>query len=288
MQANAFHKMFLLLPLALFQTANGAQWNYLKQGTDWGGLCSSGKSQSPIALDRNTAYKKALPAIFFGNYYQQLTNPVWIRNNGHTITLEITKTINGRLPYISGGRLKGRYLASNLHFHWGSNNSRGAEHLIQRLRYYGEIHIVHWNEKYKNVAEAAEQKDGLAVVAVLMSIDKKRRTKSETLISLMESVVRIPIIDSNTSYHGFLSLDELIDSPNLKDFFSYDGSLTTPNCYEAVIWIVFTEITFVGLTPSSKFWLLTDDAGNQLVNNYRSLQHLNGRTVFYRVKKNRK
>jgi len=86
--------------------------------------------------------------------------------------MDIPATINGQPPFISGGRLRGRYLAKGLHFHWGSPNSNGSEHTINNRRYDAEMHIVHRNAKYIDIIDAAEKKDGLAVIGVLLEIVK--------------------------------------------------------------------------------------------------------------------
>lgn len=38
---------------------------------------------------------------------------------------------------ISGGPLKGKYVFTQLHFHWGTNDSFGSEDLINNHRYRG-------------------------------------------------------------------------------------------------------------------------------------------------------
>lgn len=84
--------------------------------------------------------------------------------------MAIPETRNGQKPFITGGLLKGQYVAEGVHFHWGSPNTRGAEHLINNKRYDIEMHIVHRNIRYNDVSEALNHPDGIAVLGVMLKI----------------------------------------------------------------------------------------------------------------------
>lgn len=76
-----------------------------------------------------------------------------------------------QLPFITGGNLNGRYNFAAVHFHWNKDTTRGgSEHTINNVHYPAEMHIVHFNSRYRNVEEAARQSDGLAVLGVLMNV----------------------------------------------------------------------------------------------------------------------
>lgn len=70
-------------------------------------------------------------------------------------------------------------MADGFHFHWGSPNQRGSEHSINKQRFDVELHIVHRNARYSDVAEAAKHKDGLAVIGVMFKIVKVRGSNLE-------------------------------------------------------------------------------------------------------------
>lgn len=106
-------------------------------------------------------------------------------NNGHTANILLPKPkgyvpdlwqIYDRIsPHISGGKLPyGRFVAESIHFHWGSKDVHGSEHVIDSERYSMEMHILHRNSKYRTVEDARENADGLAVLAVLYNVQVKK------------------------------------------------------------------------------------------------------------------
>lgn len=48
-------------------------------------------------------------------------------------------TPTNRIPYITGGGLDDTYQFHSFHLHWGSDSSKGSEHLIRSQRYH-----VYW------------------------------------------------------------------------------------------------------------------------------------------------
>lgn len=87
-----------------------------------------------------------------------------------TVEFSIPTTIFGERPYLSGGLLGDFYEAMAVHFHWGSPQQKGSEHLLNGRRYDLEMHIVHRNTRYQSDEEARNQTDGLAVLAVLFKV----------------------------------------------------------------------------------------------------------------------
>jgi carbonic anhydrase len=109
-----------------------------------------------------------MPAIEFIYYHNPLPGPLTIHNNGNSVSLQTPKTENSTQhhyhPYIFGGKLRNEYEYLSLHFHWGDKNSRGAEHVLNDIRYPLELHMIHINRKYQTIEEALEHRDGLAVL----------------------------------------------------------------------------------------------------------------------------
>lgn len=295
MPASLFQKLFLLLPLAYNPIKNGidtstgssnADWNFNQNGLDWEGTCATGRRQTPIRLSLDSSLIMPLPRIFFGNYDVRLNGPLKLYNKGYTVDMTIPETRNGQKPFITGGLLKGQYVAEGVHFHWGSPNSRGAEHLINNVRHHMEMHIVHRNTKYSDVSEAVNHPDGIAVLGIMFKIVNTPMNKYypgiSKLLGQLENVVEY---HSEAEIPGTITLGQLLGDINTRDFYTYKGSLTTPECNEAVTWTVFSQPIPIEYSDAAKFWNLLDSDGNPIENNYRVLQPRNNRPVFYRTTK---
>ena len=145
--------------------------------------------------------------------------------------------------YFLRAKLPHSYNVEQLHFHWGNNSNQGSEHEIDGKSYPLEMHIVHYNSKYK-VSEAVEynKRDGLAVISVLFEISKHDNEDLEPIIKKTQAVSRgegEEVVSG--SGLGGVSLDDLLPKKADKKFFTYSGSLTTPPCAEVVSWIVLKE-----------------------------------------------
>jgi carbonic anhydrase len=70
--------------------------------------------------------------------------------------------------------------------------------------------------------------------------------------------------------------------PNFGEYYTYDGSLTTPDCNEIVTWLLTSEVLEVSSSQLSFFtskWANDPNFGNGNGNN-RPVQPINGRTIF--------
>ncbi|XP_068891147.1 carbonic anhydrase 6 isoform X4 [Aphelocoma coerulescens] len=133
--------------------------------------------------------------------------------------------------------LPGVYTAVQMHLHWGGLDleTSGSEHTIDGMRYFAELHIVHYNSaNYSSFEEAKDKPQGLAVLAFLYSDGHFENTYYSEFIS---KLARIRFAGQSTTLS---SLDVQAMLPeNLAHFYRYQGSLTTPPCSESVIWTIF-------------------------------------------------
>lgn len=74
-------------------------------------------------------------------------------------------------PIISGGPLgQGEYVFSQLHFHWGNNDTHGSEDEIDGKTYPMEMHMVFYKKEYLDATSALDYPDGLTVLATLFEV----------------------------------------------------------------------------------------------------------------------
>ncbi|XP_020312765.2 carbonic anhydrase 14 [Oncorhynchus kisutch] len=250
---------------------HGGHWGYEDQAA-WSSEFShcSGKSQSPIDIDtRRALYDRSLPLITLEDYDLTDSSALTLLNNGHTLQLVLPNTMR-----ITSG-FDNEFRAAQLHFHWGTKEVPGSEHTIDNVHFPAEIHIVHYNSKYANLSEAASKSDGLAVLGGFIGIGLHENDNYEKILSALADV---SIEESNTEIPAF-NVRHLL--PNkLERFYRYNGSLTTPPCFQTVNWTMFNDT----ITVSRRQLGALEDtlkAGQHqhLTKNFRAPQLLHGRHV---------
>ncbi|XP_066059060.1 carbonic anhydrase 6 isoform X3 [Chamaea fasciata] len=193
-------------------------------------------------------------------------------NNGHSVQIDLPPSMK-----ISRG-LPGVYTAVQMHLHWGGLDleSSGSEHTIDGMRYFAELHIVHYNsDTYSSFEEAKDKPQGLAVLAFLYTDGHFENTYYSEFIS---KLARIRFAGQSTTLS---SLDVQAMLPeNLSHFYRYQGSLTTPPCSESVIWTIFHSPIVLSHTQIQLLEnTLLDWHNRTLRNDYRHVQALQGRVV---------
>ncbi|KAL9894013.1 carbonic anhydrase 9 isoform 2-T2 [Glossina fuscipes fuscipes] len=282
------------------------------------GYCA-GKTQSPIAVNPTRAISLHMPAVDMIGYHNLLPYPLKIINNGHTesvsqsvrweilisfyffflfsfeiffpfvfntVSIAIPKLSEEQLgkgefmPYTSGAKLPGEFEVESIHFHWGDKNNRGAEHVVNDIRYTMEMHIVHRNRKYSNLTEALGYTDGVAVLGFFYNLDED---EGLGLTAISRHLHLVPEAHNEATLNVTFSLSSLINSVDVDKFYTYKGSLTTPPCSEAVTWILYPDPIPISAKQISRFRQLYDVEEGALVDNFRQLQPLGNRRIFMRV-----
>lgn len=215
--------------------ANAHRWGLLAPEFE---SCRLGDQQSPVNIKNVDHYNKTAPIKF--NYQPGTVDVV---NNGHTI----------QVNYPPGSTIllnNEEYELLQFHFHTPS------EHMIDNKTSAMEAHFVHKNKAGK-----------LAVVGVLIDSG----TDNPLIASIWEATP-----NSNKANNvSKIRLNAANLLPDNKNFYSYEGSLTTPPCSEGVSWNVFSEPVEVSPEQITFFEQIFS-------NNARPTQPLNDRPVEYR------
>uniref|UniRef100_A0A8C3S4V5 Carbonic anhydrase n=1 Tax=Chelydra serpentina TaxID=8475 RepID=A0A8C3S4V5_CHESE len=201
------------------RTREAGQSELPQAGEPGTGCGQTRDNQSPIEINsKEVHYEPSLLPWFVGY------DPVGARaivNNGRTCKVVFDDTFD-RSGY---GPLPGLYRLRQLHFHWGSSNDHGSEHIVDGVKYAGELHLVHWYSKYSNYAEALRNYDGVAILGIFLQVSRS----AHSFLVLLHT------------FAPFSNFDPSILFPKSWDYWTYHGSFTTPPCEECVTWILLRE-----------------------------------------------
>ena len=241
-------------------TAIYASWNYDNRGNDWSTTYTDcgGSTQSPVNLD-NAAIPYSCP-LTNGHTLHHLEwiwdnhNTFNVVNNGHTIKLTPTlrtgvstfELQNTNLKSIA--RLLNRYASTttehkeycldSIHFHFGSGNLNGSEHTVTyatvTTHYPLEAHLVHYSCDYDDIGAALQAYNDeiptddyvLGVVAILFEIDND--SPNVFIDRFIQNARSLKHYEDEINLSLF-NVADLIPS-NIRDYYYYEGSLTTPPC----------------------------------------------------------
>ncbi len=199
----------------------------------------NGKFQSPINIVK---YKENGNLKAIDLYYADETRIHDVTNNGHSIQYNFETG-----DYILVNGLK--YDLKQVHFH------EPSEHTIDGVRYPLEMHLVHMDDSGQYTVISVMAKEGEGSIP----------------FDFLESFLPLKAGESKKVDRPFNMNDNL---PELKDYFFYTGSLTTPPCTEGVNWYIFKEPITVSLEQVDLLKNLMP------INNYRNEQPHNGRQLF--------
>ncbi|XP_073495582.1 carbonic anhydrase 14 isoform X3 [Phyllobates terribilis] len=252
-------------------TGDHGQEHWAKSYPDCGGT-----AQSPINIKTaDVSYDGTLPPIRPEGYSSPGGAPFTLSNNGHTVKLSLPPSMRLR-------GLPNNYTAVQLHLHWGStSNPGGSEHQLDGEISPAELHIVHYNsDKFPDINEAKDKPDGLAVLGILIETGSDDNAAYGNIISHLDKVT---YVDQSVSVPSF-NIEVLLPE-GLDQYFRYGGSLTTPPCYESVLWTVFYNKVQISMSQMEKLQtMLYSTKSNSpsvvLQSNVRHPQPLNQRAVY--------
>jgi carbonic anhydrase len=213
---------FILTLGASASESGEVHWGYKGAGSPehWGDLkpefhtCKDGVNQSPI--DLKDFVDANLPALTF-DYKSASTE---ILNNGHSVQVNIA---SGSTVEIDGIKFE----LKQFHFHTPSENN------INGKSFPLEAHFVH------------ASKDGkLAVVALMFEEGDENKMLAQLWAKMPQKAgekTKLEIADVTTLL------------PKERDYYRFNGSLTTPPCTEGVRWIVMKKATTLSKAQIEQF-----------------------------------
>jgi len=221
-------------PLLAADSACPAAWGYgANDGPNrWGQMntawarCDAGKLQSPVDIKDVTTAKLPKLTPRYGSF------PLVVQNTGHDVNVPLGA------GYVLFGDEKA--VLDRFHFHVPS------EHVVNGKRYAAEIHLVH------------DLPNGKAlVIGVLIEEQKDANPQLAPIVDLIPSVA----CTSAKATDNYDWLNALL-AANVKSYFNYNGSLTTPACDEGITWIVLREPIGASHEQIEKLSLAHDPGGN--------------------------
>src|SRR5262245_54483934 len=225
--------------------AGGPEWSYTGANgpAKWGKLgkenatCGTGQLQSPIDINDADVRKGDIPPLLF-NYK---TVPVRIIDNGHTIQVNYPP---GSFLTVEGKRFE----LVQIDFH------KPSEEKVNGKGHEMAAHLVHKGDNGK-----------LAVVAVFLDQGNDNEVIKTLWKNLPATKGKEVVVDST-------QINALHLLPKNKDYYRFEGSLTTPPCTENVTWLVLKTPAQISGDEIARF-------GRIYPNNARPVQPRNDRDM---------
>ncbi|XP_067834834.1 carbonic anhydrase-related protein 10-like [Heptranchias perlo] len=243
--------------------------------TAWS-LCSIGKRQSPI--DVNTSYlifDPFLTPLRVSTGGKKIAGTMY--NTGRHVSFRVDPA---QLVNISGGPLSYNHRLEEIRLHFGSDDSRGSEHLLNNQPFSAEVQLIHYNlELYNNVSDASQNPNGIMVISLFVKIDETPNPFLNRMLN-RETITRISY--KNDAYLiQDLRIEELF--PKSFGFITYSGSLTIPPCHETVTWIIIDQSIAINSVQMHSLRLLSQNEPSRLFHsmsgNVRPPQPVNQRSL---------
>ena len=204
-------------------------------------------AQSPIDIISDKTDKAGKEVLF--TFHSDIDT---VENLGHTIELDFKKGST----CIANGK---SYTCRQFHFHTPS------EHLVDGMTFPMEMHIVN------TLNDSANKNPSYLVVGVLFKMGTENKF-------IKEFLNKIPNEDGakKALQTGEVQLDDLLSQfkgNDIKSYYTYNGSLTTPPFTEAVRWIIMKHVV-----EASEDQIITIEKMEG--NNARHVQAINDRKVY--------
>eukprot|EP00057_Strongylocentrotus_purpuratus_P033238 XP_790702.3 PREDICTED: carbonic anhydrase 14-like [Strongylocentrotus purpuratus] len=145
--------------------------------------------------------------------------------------------------------------------------------------------MIHYDKsKYANIsaALAGSQWDAITILVVMIEVGEH----NPAFDSVLSHISQVANYSSGNTSLGQGNLPSFpirnVLPSDLSKFYRYNGSKALPDCNEAIIWTIFKDPISISQAQLDTFRTLYGDQMNhKIVDNYRRIQPLNGRTIYY-------
>jgi len=248
--------------------------------------CENGMmSQMPIAFEDSKMKTKSEPNFLkFGghpgtqqpqcNEYPTCYVFGQLFNNGHTLMF-VPKTNDPVLMVLPTAD----FSLQHIHFHWGSADDRGSEHMVNGKAYPLEMHLVF--EKRSSTLQRMMSPDvKLAVFAVFFEVaNQDYVTLFDDELEEMIKGQGLPGTGNNTAISTGINLNFIKPLENQKFYHYEKGSLSDRPCNESVEYLVAKKPLLISGNMLVKLRQLEDKFGDPLVDNFRPSSRPNSKNV---------
>lgn len=248
-------------------SCNDTQWPVIAAA-----FCN-GTRQSPIDIVSASAKGDSNLVEFTFRNYSSTSGLKKIENTGKTVKVALASNIG-----ISGGGLSEPYDSLQFHLHWGNGSAvPGSEHTVNGKRYPMELHIVNSKSSLNgNTTLAVADSTGLAALGFFIEEMSGTATgQPESWKKLTSYLSSITQSGQSATIAAGVSLDDLLVGVDRTKYYRYLGSLTTPNCNEAVVWTVFKDTIKVSKDLIDLFSTtvrVSNGTSSLMTNVYRNVQ----------------
>mmetsp|Transcript_19189 Transcript_19189/g.43428 ORF Transcript_19189/g.43428 Transcript_19189/m.43428 type:complete len:406 (+) Transcript_19189:49-1266(+) len=208
--------------------------------------------ESPInVVPTATTVPNTDPVITLSGYDKDRKSlPIF--NNGHTVGYSVCPNsfdcgINanfGTWPSTLRGISPSQnddYFLLQMHWHWGSDDTKGSEHLVCSKPRAAELHLV-WLNKNNITSDRHHKESGLLLAVTGIMIEGGATEDNAAFASMIDNVPKKAQLPGNGGTGVSINVKDLLPTDWQTKFYTYPGSLTTPPCSQVVSWFLFENI----------------------------------------------
>ncbi|XP_060524448.1 carbonic anhydrase 2-like [Cylas formicarius] len=229
--------------------------------------------ESPIDINLSQTTPLDLPPLKWENFGIP-PRKMKVTNTGHTVIL--SAKWGQERPYLTDGPLVGKYVFSQLHLHWGTNDMEGSEHTVDGGHLPGEMHVVTFKSCYLTQESALKEKDGIVILVYMLKLQEKPNVVFQRLVEALKDVTQAHTSKKIEPFALSYLVREFV-----VDYFTYCGSVSTDDCIHYVMWLITRVPIGVSSTQVNSLRNLMDGEGKLIQRNFRATQPAMDRPVLH-------